>query len=261
MADVKWIKIVTNIFDDEKIRYIETLPNGEGLIVVWFKILCLAGKSNSSGLLMMTDRIAYTDQMLASIFNKDIKTIQFSLKVFEELEMLEIIDDKIYLLNWEKHQNIQGLEKIREDTRKRVAKHREQQKQLECNAGCNVTVTQDVTKDVTRSNELEREIDKEKNKDIVEIIEYLNTVLGTNYKTTTKKTRDLIKARMNDNFTVDDFKTVIDKKFNQWSNDEKMSAFLRPETLFSTKFESYLNEKGKKDEKSNGDIFTNATFI
>lgn len=110
MAEVKWIKIVTNIFDDEKIRYIETLPSGNEMIVIWFKILCLAGRSNSSGLLMMTDRIAYTDQMLSSIFGKDIKTIQLALSVFQNLEMIEMMDNKIYLLNWEKHQSLDKLE-------------------------------------------------------------------------------------------------------------------------------------------------------
>lgn len=110
MADVKWIKIVTNIFDDEKIRYIETLPNGDETIVIWFKILCLAGKSNSSGLLMMTDRIAYTDQMLSSIFNRDIKSIQMALNVFASLDMIEMIDNRIYLTNWEKHQSLEKLQ-------------------------------------------------------------------------------------------------------------------------------------------------------
>lgn len=237
MADVKWIKIVTNIFDDEKIRYIETLPNGDETIVIWFKILCLAGKSNNGGLLMMTDRLAYTEEMLSSIFQRDLKSVQLALTIFENLEMIERFDNKIYLTSWEKHQNVQGLDKIREETRRRVAKHREKQKQLKCN----VTVTEDVTQ--CNATELERERDKEKNNTIVEIINYLNSVLGTNYKTTTKKTKDLIKARMNENFTIDDFKIVIDKKFAQWNNDEKMSAYLRPETLFSPKFEGYLNEK------------------
>lgn len=75
-----------------------------------------------------------------------------------------------------------------------------------------------------------------------EIIEHLNNRVGTNYKHTTKKTRDLIKARFNEGFTIDDFKIVIDKKCVEWINDEKMNKFLRPETLFGTKFESYLNQ-------------------
>ena len=77
---------------------------------------------------------------------------------------------------------------------------------------------------------------------IKEIISYLNEKAGTNYKPTTKKTISLIKARFNEGFNIDDFKTVIDKKTIDWQNTE-FEKFLRPETLFGTKFESYLNEK------------------
>lgn len=124
MSEVKWIKIVTNIFDDEKIRYIETTPNGDETIVIWFRILCLAGKSNSSGLLMMTDRMYYTDELLASIFNRDIKAIQLALSVFERLGMIELIDERILIKNWEKHQNVEALDKIRLQNRERQAKFR-----------------------------------------------------------------------------------------------------------------------------------------
>jgi predicted phage replisome organizer len=167
--EVKWIKIVTNIFDDEKVRYIESLPNGDESIVIWFRILCLAGKSNSGGLLMMTDRIAYTDEMLASIFQRDIKSVQLALNIFENLEMIERIDNKIYLTNWEKHQNIESLEKIRLDTKNRVAKHRERQKAVGINE-CNVTVTQNVTQsnaiELEEELEIEREKDKKKTKNV-----------------------------------------------------------------------------------------------
>lgn len=79
--------------------------------------------------------------------------------------------------------------------------------------------------------------------DIKEIVEYLNEMCGTSYKESTRKTADLIRARMKEGFTVEDFKTVIYKKAKQWKNDEEMCKFLRPITLFSPKFESYLNEK------------------
>ena len=67
MADVKWIKIVTDIFDDEKILLIEQMPEADTIIVLWFKLLCLAGKANSNGLMMLNDKIAYTDASLHAI--------------------------------------------------------------------------------------------------------------------------------------------------------------------------------------------------
>jgi uncharacterized phage protein (TIGR02220 family) len=75
------------------------------------------------------------------------------------------------------------------------------------------------------------------------IVEYLNEKAGTRYKYTSKATQDKIKARCNEGFTIDDFKTVIDKKCIEWLETD-MQKFLRPETLFGTKFESYLNQKG-----------------
>ncbi len=75
------------------------------------------------------------------------------------------------------------------------------------------------------------------------IVDYLNEVARTKYLKTSKKTQTLIRARLKQGFTVDDFKAVIDKKVNQWQNDINMSKYIRPETLFGTKFESYLNEK------------------
>ena len=76
--------------------------------------------------------------------------------------------------------------------------------------------------------------------DYLEIIDYLNAKCGTNFKPQTKKTQQLVHARMAEGYTVDDFKTVIDRKSADWKHDPKMCNYLRPETLFGTKFESYL---------------------
>lgn len=89
------------------------------------------------------------------------------------------------------------------------------------------------------------------NKDIVEIINYLNDVANKNYRHTTKKTQSLIKARMNEGFTVDDFKKVIDIKNHEWKDNPKFQKFIRPETLFGNKFEGYLNQ----DENTRNSVF------
>ena len=83
-----------------------------------------------------------------------------------------------------------------------------------------------------------------------EIIDYLNEKTGRNYKHKAKINQRVIKARMNEGYTLEDFKTVIDKKFDKWNNDVKMKKFLRPETLFSTKFDRYLNEETESNQKS-----------
>ena len=151
MSEVKWIKIATTIFDDEKILLIESMPDADALIVIWLKLLVLAGKANKDGLLLMGDTMPYTDEMLASIFRRPLNTVRLALSTFEKFGMVEIINDVIAIPNWEKHQNLDGLEKIREQTRQRVARHRAKQKQL---AG--------VTLQVTDGNAIEQETDKEK---------------------------------------------------------------------------------------------------
>lgn len=103
--------------------------------------------------------------------------------------------------------------------------------------------TKDTTSDITTIKKQKKTTESENILLISkEIVGYLNSKLGTHYKHTSVETIKKIKARLKEGFTVDDFKTVIDKKVLLWKNDIKMSAYLRPETLFGTKFESYLNE-------------------
>ena len=168
MAEVKWIKIVTDIFDDEKMLMIESLPERDGIIVIWFKLLCLAGKQNNSGVFMFNDKIPYTDEMLSTIFRRPLNTVRLALTTFEQYGMIEIVNNTITIPKWEKHQKVESLDMYRENGRKRVAKFREKQKEIICNVtsnvtsnvthgGCNVTVTG-----------IEKEKEKEKDKNIKE---------------------------------------------------------------------------------------------
>ena len=167
MSEIKWIKITTDIFDDEKICLIDALPDHDAILVIWFKILALAGKHNRNGLLMMSDKVHYTDEMLATIFRRPLNTVRMALGIFEQFGMVEIIDGVITLPNWEKHQNIDGMEKIKEQTRNRVARHREKQKNLALgNVTCNVTVTQGNALEEEEEEGDKNRLDKDKNKNI-----------------------------------------------------------------------------------------------
>lgn len=137
--DVKWIRIVTDIFDNRKIRQIESLPNGDSIIVIWLKILTLAGSINDSGFVYFTKEIPYTDQLLATAFNRPLATVQFALDIFQKFEMIEVVNDMIFISNWEKYQCVEGLSKIREQNRLRKQRQREKQKALA--ESCRVTVT------------------------------------------------------------------------------------------------------------------------
>jgi predicted phage replisome organizer len=130
MTEVKWIKLSVNMFEDEKIRLIESLPESDTILIIWIKLLAQAGKTNASGYIYLNEHIPYTDEMLATIFNRPIGTVRLALKTFEQFGMIEINDDHfISISNWEKHQNIDGLEKIRQQTKKRVAEHRQRKRE------------------------------------------------------------------------------------------------------------------------------------
>lgn len=255
MADVKWIKIVTDIFDDEKILLIESLPGADSIVVIWFKLLCLAGKNNNSGVFMLNDRIAYTDEMLATIFRREINTVRLALSTFEQFGMIEVINNIITIPNWSKHQSLDQLESKKEYMREYMQGYREKQKQIVDGKTSCKTNSKTNSKAYVSSldKDIEKEEEKEKDiKDIVEkeptalpivkeIVDYLNLKAGTKYKANSDKTRKSIEARMNEGYTVEDFKTVINKKTKEWLKTD-MSKYLRPETLFGSKFESYLNQ-------------------
>lgn len=242
MTEIKWIKLTTDLFDNRKIKQIETMPEGDSIIVVWVKLMCLAGNINDSGLVYFTREIPYTDEMLATEFRRPLSTVRLALSTFEQFGMIEIVNNIIMLSSWEKYQNAEGMDRVREQTRKRVAAHRERQKQLaECNATGNVTVTE--------GNAAEEEKEEDKEKEYKYIVGLLNSKAGTAYKPTSKKTQSLIKARLNEGFTVADFERVIDNMCAEWLGDKKMQPYLRPETLFGTKFEGYLNRKPQRSNQ------------
>ena len=171
MADVKWIKITTDIFDDEKVLMIESLPSADSIIVIWFKLLTFAGKQNNDGVFIMNNRIAYTDEMLASIFRRDINVVRMALKTFEEFGMIDIIDDVITIPNWGKHQTLDAYEKKKARDRERIAKKRAAQRAI---AKLSPDMSPDSSPDmspVVAFTEEDKEEDKEKdniNKDIVD---------------------------------------------------------------------------------------------
>ena len=137
MADVKWIKIVTYIFDDEKILLIESMPDADSIIVIWFKLLCLAGRQNNSGVFLMNGRIPYTDEMFATIFRRKLNTVRLALKTFEQYGMIEIINDTVTIPNWGKHQTLDQIERNREYMKNYMRKLREEQRLLvEGESGC-----------------------------------------------------------------------------------------------------------------------------
>lgn len=182
MSEIKWIKITTDIFDDEKMCLIDALPDRDAIIVIWIKLITLAGKLNRKGVLAISKNIVYTDEMLAQTFHRPLNTVRMALEVFENFEMVEKIDGVIMLPNWEKHQNIDGMEKIKEQNRNRAARHRKKQKLLAQNNESNVisNVTDNVT--VTDDNAIDKELDKDIDIEIINNKVMTSSSLSENLK-------------------------------------------------------------------------------
>ena len=249
MADVKWIKITTDMFDNRKIRHLRRLPDGNNIVLIWVMLLTIAGRCNASGMIFLTETIPYTTKMLADELDFEENTVKLALSALEQLGMITTSDNGYFTISgWEEHQNIEGMEKIREQNRLRKARYDSRKKELfPSNVTGNVTVTQSNATDIDKEIDIDIDIEKE----YISIVEYLNEKAGTKYRAKTEKTKRLIHARLAEGFTADDFKTVIDKKCTEWMGTE-WEKFLRPETLFGTKFESYLNAKTRKEVTKGG---------
>lgn len=236
MADMKWIKITTDIFDDEKILLIESLPNAYAIITCWFKLLCLAGKQNNGGVFMI-GQIAYTEKMLATIFRMKEATVTMALQTFQQFGMVEIIDGVITIPNWGKHQNLDAYEQKKERDRAYQAERRRKQKLLvQKSSDSQTTGSSDVANN--RSIEEEREEEKEEDKEIDKEKDYVTCKqvvdlyhsICTSYpsvKTLSEARRKAIKARLN-TYSLDDFRTLFEKAeasaFLKGSNDRNWTA-------------------------------------
>lgn len=168
MTEVRWIKIVTDIFDDEKILLIESLPDADSLIVIWFKLLCLAGKQNNSGVFLINNAIPYTEEMFAVIFRRKPSTVCLALKTFKDFGMIEIVDNTVTIPNWGKHQNMDRLEAKKEYMRNYMAVYRQKQLcKVNSKANSKANVSQ-ADKDIYKEDKTDKD-KKEKDKTAIEI--------------------------------------------------------------------------------------------
>ena len=163
MADVRWIKITVDMFDNRKIKHLRRLPNGDSIVLIWVMLLTLAGRCNAGGIVFLTENIPYTPSMLADELGFDEATITLALKSFEALGMVSVTEDSFLRVDgWEKHQNIEGMEKIKESKRLAQAKWRAKKKELAepCSTvdstveGGSISVD-DADKDIEENKELE----------------------------------------------------------------------------------------------------------
>lgn len=128
MADIKWIKLKVGMFNDDRIKVIQAMPEGDALIVIWIRMLILAGISNAEGYLMISENLPHTEDMLATIFNKPLSVVRLALKTFETFGMVEACNEGIFITNFAAEQG-EKMQDIREYNRIKKAESRERAKQ------------------------------------------------------------------------------------------------------------------------------------
>lgn len=168
MADVQWIKIKTDMFDNRKIKYLRKLPEGNNIVLIWVMLLTAAGRCNASGMVFLTENIPYTPKMLADELEFEESTVVLALEALERMDMIARDNGAFYIPGWEEHQNAEALEKLREQNRIRKRNQRQRQ-QLLLESELNVTKMSRDT-NVTNADCHATDKDKEKrikNKDII----------------------------------------------------------------------------------------------
>lgn len=161
MAGVEWVKITTSMFDNRKIRHLRRLPDGNNIVLIWVMLLTMAGRCNAGGMIFLTENIPYTPKMLADELDFEENTVILALNALEQLQMIVTDGSFFSIAGWEEYQNIEGLDRIREQTRKRVAKYRENKKNLPGSDG-NVTPALQVTDGNAIEEERESDIRNKK---------------------------------------------------------------------------------------------------
>ena len=229
-----WLKLQKDFFKRNDIQVVESLPNGKDYVLFYLKLLCEA--TSEEGRLRFSETIPYSPEMLSTITKTNVDIVRSAIKVFQELGMIDVLDDGTYYMT--EVEKMIGSEtkwaKYKRDKKQEIGKIPIESKKS--------PIEIDIEKEIDKDNK--KEINKEKIR-YKEIIDCLNNLAKTNYRPTSKETKDKIKARWNEGFRLNDFETVIKNKCNDWLGTD-MEKFLRPITLFGTKFESYLNQKSHK---------------
>ena len=252
MSDNKkyyYLRLKDNFFDSDELKILESMKDGYLYSNILLKLYLRSLKND--GKLVVNERIPYSADMLASVTGHQVGTIKQALSIFKDLGLIDVLDNgAIYMLDI---QNFIGKGSSEADRK------REYRQRIETDR----TNVQTNLRQISEKSppeieiELEKEIElknihspaKQDNtpKEVYEIIDYLNLKTGKSYKHTTKKTQSLIKARLNEHFTIDDFKKVIDNMCDKWIGT-KWEEYLRPNTLFAGRFDDYLNQTPTKSE-------------
>lgn len=157
MADVKWIKITTDMFDNRKVKHLRKLPDGNNIVLIWVMLLTMAGRCNAGGMIFLTENIPYTPKMLADELDFEENTVILALQALENLNMIVVDNGFFAIAGWEDYQNTDRLAELREYNRLAKQKSRAKKKLL--------TDVNDKSMTSQRCQDIEEEREKEEDKE------------------------------------------------------------------------------------------------
>lgn len=248
---------VQDFLTDEKLAECSAESTG-----VYIRLMCILHKSEEYGCILLKQKDKQTSSTIKNFAYKLVRQMPYDVETIER-SITELVEERVLTLEEDLlYQKRMRKDGILSDKRAEAGKKGGMKKNSKdfaiANSEANDEANTLATTEYEYENETEDEIiidKKSNNKDqailetIKEIIDYLNIRTNSHYKHSTDKTKSLIKARLKDGYKVDDFKLVIDKKYEEWVGTD-MERYLRPETLFGNKFESYFNQKISSESKN-----------
>ena len=259
MSDVKWIKITTDMFDNRKIRHLRKLPEGNSIVLIWVMLLAMAGKCNDHGKIYLTENIPYTPKMLADELDFEENTVQLALQALEQLDMIVLEGEYFSITGWEEHQNIEGMDRIREQNRIRKQRQREKERLI--------AESRVMSRDSHAIEEdKERDIDKEedKNKESKEkatceqVVDLYRSICVSypSVKTLSEARKKAIRARLKV-YSLEDFRKMFEKAegsaFLKGANNRNWSAnfdWLMKDANFAKVIDGNYDNKPRQAESA-----------
>lgn len=228
MSDVKWIKITTDMFDNRKIRHLRKLPEGNSIVLIWVMLLAMAGKCNDHGKIYLTENIPYTPKMLADELDFEENTVQLALQALEQLDMIVLEGEYFSINGWEEHQNIEGMDRIREQNRIRKQRQREKERLI---AESRVMSRDSHATEEDKDKEEEKDIDKESKEKVTceQVVDLYRSICVSYPKviSLSEARKRAIRARLK-MYSMDDFRMLFEKaeasSFLKGANNRNWSA-------------------------------------
>lgn len=257
MADIKWIKITTDMFDNRKIRHLRKLPEGNSIVLIWVMLLAMAGKCNDHGKIYLTENIPYTPKMLADELDFEENTVQLALQALEQLDMIVLDDGYFSITGWEEHQNIEGMDRIREQNRIRKQRQREKERLI---AESRVMSRDSHATEEDKDKEEEKDIDKESKEKATcqQVVDLYHSICISypSVKTLSEARKKAIRARLKV-YSLEDFRKMFEKAegsaFLKGANNRNWSAnfdWLMKDANFANVIDGNYDSKPRQAESA-----------